>query len=369
LGYAKKPYVRSFGEKVFLPFFLLATIVGYISIKYPDVLSKFNIIQGPADLYFLGKEPSFWYMLIYTLIVCGISLNVLIKKKGVYGKGKKKLSRYQQWKFISIFLTQLIFFFIIPFIVPFLITDRPFFNDPVTQLNKDNYIYVSKGLTSWSAFAYIFLIVPLSVWLFGKRYCSWFCSCGNLAEVIGVTKWGAAWVKHKTPTGKMANKMEHLQTVFLIGGFIFGLILFLDITKIFASDNLIMAGRFYNDFVVDFIFGAIIGIGAYPFLGTRVWCRYGCPLAKGMELFGRHVTSKFKVVANQKCIGANLCSEACPMGIDVASYAHKNKVPLEGSFGLDKSPCVGCGGCIDICPVDALSFEPISLIKKKSKLS
>ena len=47
------------------------------------------------------------------------------------------------------------------------------------------------------------------------------------------------------------------------------------------------------------------------------------------------------------------------MGIDVASYAHKDKRPIEVAFGLDDTPCIGCGGCIDVCPVDALSFSPI----------
>ena len=367
MSYAKKLYSRSIIEKTFLPLFLIITILGYITLKFPEALISIEMIKTPGDLYFFGKSPSFWYMFLYTLIVCGISLKVLFNGKNTYGKGKKSqkpLSQYQKYKFTSIFLNQLIFFFIIPFILPPLLEGRSFFADPVTSLNKDAYIYVSRGFTSWSAFIYIFVIIPLSVWLFGKRYCSWFCSCGNLAEVIGVTKWGSAWVAHKTPSGKTAKRLEHLQTLFLIGGILFGLVLFLDIVKIITANNLIAAGRFYNDFIVDFVFGAIIGIGAYPFLGTRVWCRYGCPLAKGMELFGRFGKTQFKIETNDKCIGANLCSQACPMGIDVASYAHQDKVPLKKSFGLDTTPCIGCGGCIDSCPVDALSFKTFAWKKK-----
>ena len=214
MSYAKKDYQRSLSEKIFLPLFLVTTVLGYLTLKYPELLISIEIIKSTGDLYFFGKSPSFWYMLVYTLIVCGISLKVLFAGKNMYGKGKqsqKPLSQYQKKKFTSIFLSQLIFFFVIPFILPPLLEGRPFFEDPVVSLNKDAYIYVSRGFTSWTAFIYIFIIIPISVWLFGKRYCSWFCSCGNLAEVIGVTKWGSAWVKHKTPTGKAAKKLEHLQ--------------------------------------------------------------------------------------------------------------------------------------------------------------
>jgi ferredoxin len=47
------------------------------------------------------------------------------------------------------------------------------------------------------------------------------------------------------------------------------------------------------------------------------------------------------------------------MGIDVASFAHKDSVPTEQGFSLENSPCIGCGGCIDICPVQALSFKSV----------
>jgi formate hydrogenlyase subunit 6/NADH:ubiquinone oxidoreductase subunit I len=30
-----------------------------------------------------------------------------------------------------------------------------------------------------------------------------------------------------------------------------------------------------------------------------------------------------------------------------------------GSFGLNDTPCIGCGGCIDICPVKGLEFQKV----------
>jgi len=78
-----------------------------------------------------------------------------------------------------------------------------------------------------------------------------------------------------------------------------------------------------------------------------------------MKLFGKFSRSRFAVVPNDKCRGLGLCTQACPMGIDVASYAHQEKQPIEVAFGLDDTPCIGCGGCIDVCPVNALAFAPL----------
>ena len=84
-----------------------------------------------------------------------------------------------------------------------------------------------------------------------------------------------------------------------------------------------------------------------------------------MRLWGKFAKSKFKVVANDKCKGLNLCTTQCPMGIDVAAFAHKDKVPTLGSFSLENSPCIGCGGCIDICPVKAIEFQKVLNPKKE----
>jgi ferredoxin-type protein NapH len=353
---------RSNLEILFIILFM-PTIFGFYSIyKYPDFFVSLGVIDNVKDIYFFGKNPSFWYSSLYTFIVCFISFSVLYKNTSPYKLKKTKLSKYQKYKFLSIFFCQLIFFYIIPYILPFIINGKEFFNDPITSVYKDNYIYVFRGFTSWGGFIYIFLVVPLFAWLLGKRYCSWFCACGNLAETVGITKWGSKWVKDYTPRGENSKKLEILQTLFLIFGICFGVVLLLDIFKIITSNNLVSTFRFYQDFVVDFIFGSLIGVGAYPFLGTRVWCRYGCPLAKLMELTGKYTKSKFKITSNEKCKGVNLCSKVCPMGIDVASFAHDNKKPLNGSFGLDNTCCIGCGGCIDICPFDALEFKKIKIL-------
>ncbi len=355
--------MRSTSEKIFIVVFLPTVILFYLFYKYP--LWFVSEDQVAQTFYWFGKSTSFWYSSLYTAIVCGISAKIIINGKTPYGKNKNKpISPYQKKKFTSILVSQFLFFYLIPYYLPYLKGGQSFFADTYAPVNKNAYVYLYNGFTSFSGFAYVFVVVPVAVWFLGKRYCSWFCACGNLAEAIGVTAWGNKWVTQKTPRGKTAKTLEYLQYVFLAFAVVFGFALFLHAWKIIVAPGLIDTMRAFQDLVVDLIFGALIGVGAYPFLGTRIWCRFGCPLAGGMRLFGKYTKSKFQVVANEKCKGLNLCTTQCPMGIDVAGYAHVNKVPTMGSFGLQNSPCIGCGGCIDICPVQALSFQKVLNPKK-----
>lgn len=358
--------MRTLSEKIFIWLFLPLVLGFYLIYKYPTWFVDESEVEGM--FYWFGKSTSFWYNSVYTGLVCFICARVILKGKTPYGKNKSKpLSAYQKNKFISIFFAQLIFFYLIPFYLPYLMGDNPFFADTYSPLNKNAYVYVYNGFTSFWGFAYVFIVVPLSVWFFGKRYCSWFCACGNLAEAVGVTQWGNRWVTKHTPRSSKSRQLEWLQYAFLAFAVVFGLVLFLHGWKIITAPDLVSSMRAFQDLAVDLMFGALIGVGAYPFLGTRIWCRYGCPLAGMMRLHGKYAKSKFQVVANDKCKGLNLCTTQCPMGIDVASYAHKDKQPIQGSFGLQNSPCIGCGGCIDICPVQALSFQEVLNPKKESR--
>jgi NAD-dependent dihydropyrimidine dehydrogenase PreA subunit len=61
--------------------------------------------------------------------------------------------------------------------------------------------------------------------------------------------------------------------------------------------------------------------------------------------------SRFRIVANDKCIACNECSRNCQVGIDVMQYALKQEV-LDNAT----SSCIGCGICVSVCPMDTLSF-------------
>ncbi len=348
---------RSKLEWAFIVLFIPSVVAFYAVYKYPVTFF------GPgADTRVFGKNLSFWYMLLYTAIVCGIAGKALLADKNIYSFKAvlpQGLGRYQRGKFTSIFWVQLVGFFLLPFVILPLSRGADFWNDSMQMPVKTAHVYLFPGFTSPGMAVYLFGVIPIFVWFFGKRYCSWICSCGNLAETVGVTVWGKKWVKEGTPRGDRAAKSQWIQNAVMLFAFAFGALLLFDSMKVLAAPDLVGRIREIQDLGVDFMFGSVIGVGAYPFFGTRIWCRYGCPLAKFMEVSGKFTKSRFQVVADEKCTGINLCTKACPMGIDVASFAHKDRKPIQGSFGLQNTVCIGCGGCIEVCPTKALSFKTI----------
>ena len=109
-------------------------------------------------------------------------------------------------------------------------------------------------------------------------------------------------------------------------------------------------------FFIGSIFSGVIGVGMYPILGSRVWCRFGCPMAAVLG-FQQRLFSKFRITTNGgQCISCGNCSTFCEMGIDVRAYAQKGE-------NMVRSSCVGCGICADVCPRGVLKLENVSIIE------
>ncbi|WP_035917010.1 4Fe-4S binding protein [Flavimarina sp. Hel_I_48] len=103
-------------------------------------------------------------------------------------------------------------------------------------------------------------------------------------------------------------------------------------------------------FVIGSIFSGVIGVGFYPIFGSRVWCRFGCPMAAILG-FQQRLFSKFRITTNGgQCISCGNCSTYCEMGIDVRAYAQKGE-------NIVRSSCVGCGICSAVCPRGVLKLE------------
>lgn len=257
--------------------------------------------------------------------------------------------------------------------------------------------------------AMIFIISPVLTYFYGKRwYCSWVCGCGGLAETAGDS------FRHLSISTQKAWKIERwmIHTVlvfsfvmtiavifsFLSGNpgmsfitkdqFIYGIVSFLivftgalyifkrkdlDRDAVFTMVSLaaiiiisLLMNYFSNNqnilfiesnslrewygFAIGAAFSGVIGVGFYPLLGNRVWCRFGCPMAAILGLQQR-LFSRFRITTNGgQCISCGNCTTHCEMGIDVRSYAQKGE-------NIVRSSCVGCGICSAVCPRGVLKLE------------
>ena len=316
---------------------------------------------GYNSLTFLDRGWSFWYTVGYTVLMTVFGIQAL------HRWGLKKRDKFQIWRFASLLAFQWIFFFIVP---EFLFQTAIEFKWLPEALSSDpkftEQAWRSYGLVyAWPLFFYTFfhdphmvwviwgvvlsfVVIPLAVVFIGKRYCSWICGCGGLAETFG-DRW-----RHLAPKGKTALRWESMGMVIL------ALAIGVTLLKLAYDAWSVAFGVAETSLslyqvVVDVWLVGILPVTLYPFLGGKVWCRYWCPLAKFMEklsyVYAKLGISRFKITANDKCIGCNECSRNCQVGIDVMQYALKQE-----KLDNETSSCIGCGICVTVCPMDTLRF-------------
>jgi polyferredoxin len=257
----------------------------------------------------------------------------------------------------------------------------------------------------------IFIISPILTYLYGKRwYCSWVCGCGGLAETAGdsfrhlsdkslkawqIERWLIHSVLlfsfamtagvifsffHNNPDGYWLNKGSFIlilagiiiilvvaqwlykpfkesidkTALRIFTGFML-IVLMLSCIAYFTGSGNALFIDFYSlrstyGFLIGAAFSGVIGVGFYPLMGNRVWCRFGCPMAAILGV-QQKLFSRFRITTNGgQCISCGNCSTYCEMGIDVRSYAQKGQ-------NIVRASCVGCGVCAAVCPRGVLRLE------------
>jgi hypothetical protein len=256
----------------------------YLILYYTETFTQVAIHLHLGDKWNL-------YGLLYTL-------SVLIG--GVFFLKKHGHTPYQRTRTLSLMGVQLILGFSIPALMEFFHT-KSFWFSYFWPL-KIEYFYPDYILHHpLPVILYIFLGslvgVPLITFFWGKRwYCSWVCGCGGLAETAGDP------FRHLSNRGSRAWRFEQvsIHTVMLLS-FATTAIVIINWGLGYSEGGQVLAQypsfsafafkvqRAYG-FVVVAMLSGVAGVGLYPLMGSRVWCRFFCPQAALMGLiqkFGR----------------------------------------------------------------------------------
>ena len=255
------------------------------------------------------------------------------------------------------------------------------------------------------------VISPILTYYFGKRwYCSWVCGCGGLAETAGdpfrhlsdkslkawkIERWVIHLVLvfsflmtigviysffHNNPDGYWMNKLTWISiltviiVVLLVSVHLYkpisrkinrtakwiltavaSVALILTLASFVTGNSNALFIDFYSlrksyGFLIGAAFSGVVGVGFYPLMGSRVWCRFGCPMAAILGLQQKFF-SRFRITTNGgQCISCGNCSTYCEMGIDVRWYAQRGQ-------DIVRASCVGCGICSAVCPRGVLRLE------------
>ncbi|MCA9295466.1 MAG: 4Fe-4S binding protein [Phycisphaerales bacterium] len=319
----------------------------------PDVFATSTRLLDPLSHALRGVAADQWFVygFLYTILVSVFGVRMILKYRH---------NRYQMIRTCSVMFFQLGFAFILPGLLK--AANQPEFYFTYFWPLKPNYAWpgdthyiLYKGdvlnmvgvfMIAFGVFA-ILVLTPVLTYFFGKRwYCSWVCGCGGLAETFG-DPWRQLSSKSNT-AWKFERVIIHSVLLFVI---LTTVVLWLNA---YIDDRILGSSAYWVKKVYAFMiinaFSGVVGVGFYPLMGSRVWCRFGCPMAAILGLIQRYF-SRFRITTNgDQCMSCGNCSTYCEMGIDVRAYAQRGE-------NIVRASCVGCGVCAAVCPRGVLKLE------------
>jgi polyferredoxin len=223
--------------------------------------------------------------------------------------------------------------------------------------------------------------ILISVFLFGRIYCSTICPLGIMQDFFRFT--GRMIRKRKTPLMKKGRIVWYLiavaAVVSSVAGFISfvgfidpwslfgkiavygvkpGLIALLNMFgKIQINDEYLfpsVKNHTYHE-VITIIAGVVIILFAVVSgLKGRIWCNYICPVGALFGIVSRF--SVFKISFNPNCNACGRCAQSCRGG---CMNVQERKI--------DNDRCVVCFDCVVVCDRDGIGYERSSLIVSEKR--
>lgn len=329
-------------------------ITGFYVLLYwfPSTLDGLTRTMDPLSWVLRGQAADQWFLY-------GTFYTVAVLVMGVRALYKFRHSKYQVIRTLSVMFFQLGFAFLLPSIL--IALNEPEYYFSYFWPLKYDYLWPSAYGFGWildhpGRLGYFMVVwgavmsliaTPILTYFYGKRwYCSWVCGCGGLAETLG-----DPW-RHLSDKSLKAWRVERWM--------IHAVLVFVILTTAILWANAALQGAILGDasmvfartygFLIGSVFAGVIGVGFYPLMGSRVWCRFGCPMAAVLGILQKYF-SRFRITTNGgQCISCGNCSTYCEMGIDVRWYAQRGQ-------NIIRASCVGCGVCSSVCPRGVLSLE------------
>ena len=193
------------------------------------------------------------------------------------------------------------------------------------------------------------VLVIISVLLFGRAFCGWFCWFGGYLDLV---EWSIAdKFKIKLPR-TMPLYLAVIPFVALFAK-IYGSLLqnWLDGFPAAFTANLADSEPWGGQqtglsiLITAILYGPVL----LYFFGRHAWCRYLCPIGALLKIFNRIGIGKVKLV-NEKCNGCGKCNRVCDMQVDVLGN-------LKSYGQVISSDCIRCLKCTDECPTGAIAFQ------------
>ena len=204
----------------------------------------------------------------------------------------------------------------------------------------------------FSGMVLIFLIMSVLSILFRRAYCGYICPLGALQELF--ERIGKLVLPKKLRGLKVPARIDGalrwvkyaVLALFLAGAGVWGghwMIKGDPFIAFMSLPNGIGAALERNPSSLAFL-AAIL---AFAFFLGRGFCKYLCPAGAWYALLSK--ISPNKIVRDEtKCAGCGLCSQACPMNIDVANLKK-----------VASAECLGCRECVNACPAQGALSAPV----------
>jgi polyferredoxin len=191
------------------------------------------------------------------------------------------------------------------------------------------------------------IVVVLALALRGA-FCGWLCPLGSLQEAVHAAsravvdrvpplrrarrRWDRGEHRVLRRVDHAARYGRYLVLAFAVGGAaLTGVMVFREYDPWSALLSIV-------EFEISLGLVVLIVMLVMSLVVPRPFCRYACPLGATIGLIG-----KASPVAVQRdadaCLGCDLCSRACPMGLEVHTATR-----------VTDALCVGCLECVAACP-------------------